>query len=892
MFQFTNLIQFLFPRAPRVPRGSFLFLLFIFSACSKPQQTTSESIKLIAFDDTAIQRAATSALADREGSILVMNPRDGRIRAVVNPRLAFEQSFPPGSAIKPFTALVAMRSGIADDDTRMACGRTFQRDGYQVICSHKRINNSLKLHHALAYSCNYYFANVAERMNAASFFSTLDSFGFGQRTGVNASEASGNLKQADWRVSTAIGNDENVLVTPVQLLTAFTALVNGGHLLRPRIAEAEQFSSQEIRTLNLNPQQRAVLIEGMQGCTNFGSASEAGLDKLPYDVLGKTGTSGASNGFRTQGWFVSFLLNRKSVKKVAPEDLNLAVVVFLKRAHGAEAATIAAEFYRRLIFGEETQRDKEAREQNPKSQILNPKSFRVHLVRENQTIEVELEHYVRGVLAAEASVETELEALKAQAIVSRTFALKNLQRHKNDGYDFCSLTHCQRYVHQLADHNRALILRASDESVRQVLRDERNQIADVYFHAACGGRTTNLEAVWGASSPSYLQSVKDDYCTTMSHKSWSQMIPMKDLLRAVQSDERSNVGSQLETIIITKRDRSGRAEFITLEGQRRKQVRGWEFALIVNRVLGWNMLKSSRFEVNRTGNGFVFRGSGFGHGLGLCQEGAHVMARRGMSARQIVEQYLPGAKLTAKDNVATRWERPHPAGFMFASFVPDRCEDVPRVFARRMRALPARDPVRPRAQASRTMTASEHFRVYSPPKLEQRDIQEVLRTLESAYSDLAKRLNAASINLTQSQLIQVILHPATNDFVTATGQPAWTAGATHGNTIHLQPLATLRKRGIVASTLRHEFAHAALEPVRHARAPRWLLEGLAIHFAGEGRMYAAINDKVAKETLDAKLAAPASPAEMRVLYAAAYREVQSLIRAEGESKVWQKATKP
>ena len=863
----TALIKTPFPRVPRAPRG-WLLLLLLFAACSKPSQQITESVKPITFDDAAIQRAATSALADREGTILVINPRDGRIRAVVNPRLAFEQAFPPGSAIKPFTALVALRSGLADNDTRIACGRTFKRDNYQVICSHKRVNNSLKLHHAIAYSCNYYFANLAERMNAAGFFATLDSFGFGQRTGVNASEANGELKQSDWHVSTAIGNDDKLLVTPVQLLTAFTALVNGGHLLRPRIAEANQFSAQELRTINLNAQHRAVLIEGMQGCTNFGSASEAGLDKLPYDVIGKTGTSGASNGFRTQGWFVSFLLNRKSAKNIEAQDLNLAVVVFLKRAHGAEAATVAASFYRQLIFGQTATEQTE----NPKSKIQNPKSLRVHLVRENQTVEVELEDYVRGVLAAEASVETELEALKAQAIVSRTFALKNLNRHKADDYDFCSLTHCQRYVQQLAEHNKGLILRASEETSGQVLRDERNQIADVYFHAACGGMTTNLDAVWGAPSPSYLRSVKDDYCTTMSHKSWSQTIATKELLRALQSDERGNVGRQLAQIIVTKRDPSGRAEFITLEGERRKQVRGWEFALIVNRVLGWNMLKSARFEVNRTGNNFIFRGSGFGHGLGLCQEGAHVMARRGMNAPQIVAHYLPGAKLRENDAVAEREARPHPASFLFA--------------------LSARGPARSLVQIYRATIASEHFRLNYPTTLEKYELNEVLRILEAAHRDLAKRLNAASINLTQTPLTQITLHHSTGDFVAATGQPVWVAGATHGGAIHLQPLATLRKRGIVATTLRHEFAHAALERWRSNHAPRWLLEGLAIHFAGEGRLYAQVTDKIDNDVLEKKLSAPASPAEMRVLYAAAYRAVQTLIRTAGESKVWQKATKP
>jgi SpoIID/LytB domain protein len=890
MFLLTTLINILFPCAPRVPRG-LLLLLFLFAACSKPQQPIPESVKPIIFDDAVIQRAAASALANNEGAIIVMNPRDGRIRAVVNPRLAFEQAFPPGSAIKPFTALVAMRSGIADNDTRMACGRTFQRDGYQVVCSHKRVNNSLKLHHALAYSCNYYFANVAERMNAASFFATLDSFGFGQRTGVNASEASGELKQPEWRVSTAIGNDENILVTPVQLLTAFAALVNGGHLLRPRIAEANQFAAQEIRTLNLNPQQRGVLIEGMQGCAQFGSASEAGLGKLPYDVIGKTGTSGASNGFRTQGWFVSFLLHRKSAKTVEPNDLNLAALVFLKRAHGAEAATVAATFYRQLIFGQ----TEAGPTNNPQSTIHNPQSLKVHLVREDVTTEVELEGYVRGVLAAEASVETELEALKAQAIVSRTFARKNLQRHKQDGYDFCSLTHCQRYAPQLAEHNRAAILQASEATTGQVLRDERNQIADVYFHAACGGRTTNLEAVWGAPSPSYLRSVKDDYCTTMAHKSWSQMIPTKDLLRALQSDERGNVGSQIENIFITKRDASGRAEFITLEGQRRKQVRGWEFALIVNRVLGWNMLKSARFDVNRNGTNFVFRGSGFGHGLGLCQEGAHVMARRGMSARQIVEQYLPGAKLAGVEKAA-REARHEAISFSFLHFpfsishwLADALLPDSHLLCKTMESGKWKMN---NVQVRRATIASEHFRLSYPASLAKREAEDVLRMLEVAQRDLVRRLTSASISLTQTHLTQVTLHDSTGDFVVATGQPAWVAGATRGNTMHLQPLAVLRKRGIVNATLRHEFAHAVIERFGHNRAPRWLLEGLAIHFAGEGRLYAQVVGAVKKDELAARLAAPASPAEMRVLYAAAYREVQALLRAHGEAKVWREAIKP
>ena len=79
----------------------------------------------------------------------------------------------------------------------------------------------------------------------------------------------------------------------------------------------------------------------------------------------------------------------------------------------------------------------------------------------------------------------------------------------------------------------------------------------------------------------------------------------------MQSDARTDVGNRLDQVLIDKRDETGRAEFITLEGEHRKTVRGWDFKIIVGRVLGWNVLKSSRFDIARAGSNFIFRGSGF-----------------------------------------------------------------------------------------------------------------------------------------------------------------------------------------------------------------------------------------------------------------------------------------
>src|SRR5439155_15098718 len=88
--------------------------------------------------DAELQRVAAEALGEREGTVIVMDARNGRLRAVVNPRLAFEQTFPPGSVIKPFTALTALRAGLVNADSRTLCGEHYVRSGFEIVCSHPK----------------------------------------------------------------------------------------------------------------------------------------------------------------------------------------------------------------------------------------------------------------------------------------------------------------------------------------------------------------------------------------------------------------------------------------------------------------------------------------------------------------------------------------------------------------------------------------------------------------------------------------------------------------------------------------------------------------------------------------------------------------------------------
>jgi hypothetical protein len=199
------------------------------------------------------------------------------------------------------------------------------------------------------------------------------------------------------------------------------------------------------------------------------------------------------------------------------------------------------------------------------------------------------------------------------------------------------------------------------------------------------------------------------------------------------------------------------------------------------------------------------------------------------------------------------------------------------------------------AQA-RLNLSSENFRVSYPARaasVSRREVESALAVLEGARADVRSRLAAASVAPPALGVIEVFVHATTGDFTGATGKPAWVAAVTRGRRIELQPLATLGKRGLLVPTLRHEYAHAVIDALSRSRAPRWLSEGLAAHVAGEGRMLTrhTPDAKLSLEDLEKRLAAPATAAEMRSLYAAAFREVSALIRTQGEANVWRRVAR-
>lgn len=269
--------------------------------------------------------------------------------------------------------------------------------------------------------------------------------------------------------------------------------------------------------------------------------------------------------------------------------------------------------------------------------------FNIH--RDGDTIAVinivPLRQYLYSVTASEMTTR-ELEAMKAQAILARTFAVGNLKRHGT--YDFCDKTHCQHYGGANAETPTSV--RAVDETAGLFLLFE-GRPARVFYHACCGGVTTTPVRVWGGSDLPYQRRVEcklpgsGPLCSTSDHFRWEARVE-KERMKSILSDA---FGLRVENITVLSRDPSGRVSRIKLAGPATEVIIGEEFRIAVGRALGWSTIKSTLFEMETEGGYYIFRGRGLGHGVGMCQEGAMALSRLGWSCEEILQFYFPGTEV-------------------------------------------------------------------------------------------------------------------------------------------------------------------------------------------------------------------------------------------------------
>ncbi len=437
---------------------------------------------------------------------------------------------------------------------------------------------------------------------------------------------------------------------------------------------------------------------------------------------------------------------------------------------------------------------------------------------------IDLETYVSGVLAGEGATLRSPAALEAMAVLARTWALGSRLRHRDEGYDFCSLTHCQFFRPPLAPRGNAAIARAAERTAGLVLNNQ-GKIIDAYYSAHCGGRTASAANVWPDRGAPYLRSVLDPYCARSEQASWEQAISWTDITRIAKQEMGSGLRGPVRDLVVAEKDDSGRVRTLRLVRDSSQEIDANAFRYALNRRLGWNTLKSSLYTIHHGKGGLIFRGHGLGHGVGLCQTGAEQMGRMGIGFESILAHYFPG---TAVENAAG--------------------DDRPNVLS------------------------GEHFDFFFPPA-EATLVARALEILEAERARLGARARVLPGRVT------VRTHASTKKFVRATGQPGWVSGSNDGRAIDLQPLSVLESRGILRPTLHHEMLHLVVHRVRARGVPDWYEEGMILYLTGEN----VAPPGFASEG-DSSLAA--SRAKMERSYADARKRVAELARRRGEDALW------
>ena len=245
--------------------------------------------------------------------------------------------------------------------------------------------------------------------------------------------------------------------------------------------------------------------------------------------------------------------------------------------------------------------------------------------------EISLDNYIAGVVQAESGRRSFQEFYKVQAILARTFALSHLQKHAPEGFNLCDHTHCQAYFGKTTELD---IMKAVTDTRGKVVVDDNLNLIDAAFHSNSGGQTANSEDVWG-SKLSYLRSVNDSFSTKMPNAKWERKMPKEDWLSYLKLKHNYPI-----------QDSNARWLALTFKQDNRKPyLEANNVRVPLKNVRTDLQLKSTFFSIVALGDTVIFKGKGFGHGVGMCQEGAMKMAKLGYKCPEVINFYYQKTQL-------------------------------------------------------------------------------------------------------------------------------------------------------------------------------------------------------------------------------------------------------
>ena len=274
---------------------------------------------------------------------------------------------------------------------------------------------------------------------------------------------------------------------------------------------------------------------------------------------------------------------------------------------------------------------------------------------------IDLENYLCSVISSEMNADSPMELLKAQAVISRSWALRAIAKPNHEGFHVCADDHCQRYEGIRRMNER--VVQAVRETAGQVLMYD-NEICDCRYHKCCGGRTEIWRTCWEDIDVPYIQSVECPYCDpkrksivhhtsvlrtslndydqeTKDFHDWQVEYSSDEIGKIVSSKSGLDFGEIIDLIPL-HRGPSGRIDSLKIVGTKRTEIIGKE--LTIRLWLSPTCLYSSWFDIKKSKQ-FTLIGHGWGHGAGLCQIGAAVMAAEGDDYQTILNFYYPNTRL-------------------------------------------------------------------------------------------------------------------------------------------------------------------------------------------------------------------------------------------------------
>jgi stage II sporulation protein D len=247
---------------------------------------------------------------------------------------------------------------------------------------------------------------------------------------------------------------------------------------------------------------------------------------------------------------------------------------------------------------------------------------------------IELDKYISGVVEAEAGSRSAPEFYKVQAILARTYALSIVGKHTTEGHDLCDQVHCQAFYGRTKEVE---ILKAVFATKGLVVVDHDMNLINAVFHSNSGGQTANAEDVWNKPLP-YLKSVNDTFSYNMPNYKWSRKMAVEDWLSYLKIKHNFPVEDSLA--------RNAALNFIQEKRKSYLEVKGVKVPL--KNVRTDLALKSTFFSIQTNNDSIIFYGRGYGHGIGMCQEGAMKMTRMGFKYPEVIKFYYRNVHLIDK----------------------------------------------------------------------------------------------------------------------------------------------------------------------------------------------------------------------------------------------------